>query len=76
MDGRANRPSRLGKLRVIGTLMTGAYVLINLILYGLASFAPRTAEWPTWAVTALAVPPMVLGMVYLVMPLAQRQLSR
>lgn len=42
------------------TLMLGAYILINLIL---AALAPLTAGRPIWEVTALAVPPMVLGMV-------------
>lgn len=59
---------RLVRLRFLGTLMLGAYLLINLIL---AALAPLTAGWPMWGVTALAVPPMVLGMVYLVMPLAR-----
>lgn len=64
----ATRPS-LGRLRFLGTLMLGAYLLINLILLALS---PITDGWPTWLVTALAVPPMVLGMVYLVMPIARR----
>ena len=58
----------LARLRFLGTLMLGAYLLINLIL---AALAPVTAGWSTWAVTALAVPPMVLGMVYLVIPIAR-----
>ncbi len=57
------------RLRFLGTLMLGAYLLINLIL---AALAPVTAGWSTWSVTALAVPPMVLGMVYLVIPIARR----
>lgn len=60
--------SLLARLRFLGTLMLGAYLLINLILLALA---PLTAGWSSWAVTALAVPPMVLGMVYLVMPVAR-----
>jgi hypothetical protein len=59
----------LARLRFLGTLMLGAYLLINLIL---AALAPVTFGWSTWAVTALAVPPMVLGMVYLVIPIAKR----
>ncbi|SFC27803.1 hypothetical protein SAMN05428997_105188 [Bosea sp. CRIB-10] len=59
----------LARLRFLGTLMLGAYLLINALLLALA---PLTASWPIWSVTALAVPPMVLGMVYLVMPLARR----
>lgn len=60
----------LGRLRFLATLMLGAYLLINLLLLALA---PLTAGWSTWSITALAVPPMVLGMVYLVMPIARRQ---
>lgn len=56
-------------LRFLGTLMLGAYLLINALLLALT---PLTGGWPLWSVTALAVPPMVLGMVYLVMPLARR----
>lgn len=61
--------SPFARLRFLGTLMLGAYLLINLILLALSPF---TTGWPTWLVTALAVPPMVLGMVYLVMPIARR----
>lgn len=57
------------RLRFLGILMLGAYILINVILAGLA---PVTAGWPIWATTALAVPPMVVGMVYLVIPFARR----
>ena len=59
----------LARLRFLGTLMLGAYLLINTIL---ALLGPVTAGWSTWSVTALAVPPMVLGMVYLVIPIAKR----
>jgi hypothetical protein len=59
----------LARLRFLGTLMLGAYLLINAIL---ALLAPLTTGWSTWSVTALAVPPMVLGMVYLVIPIARR----
>ena len=59
----------LARLRFLGTLMLGAYLLINAIL---AVLAPLTPGWSTWSVTALAVPPMVLGMVYLVIPIARR----
>ncbi|MGL4291260.1 MAG: hypothetical protein ACRCVA_33215 [Phreatobacter sp.] len=63
------RPATLAHFRFLATLMVGAYGLINTLLFALA---PLTAGWPTWAVTALAVPPMVLGMVHLVIPLARR----
>lgn len=65
----AARNPVLARLRFLGTLMLGAYLLINALLLALT---PLTSGWPTWSVTALAVPPMVLGMVYLVMPLARR----
>lgn len=65
----AARNPLLARLRFLGTLMLGAYLLINLIL---ALLAPVTTGWSTWSVTALAVPPMVLGMVYLVIPIARR----
>ncbi|RXT52507.1 hypothetical protein B6S44_17200 [Bosea sp. Tri-44] len=65
----AARNPVLARLRFLGTLMLGAYLLINLILVALA---PVTTGWSTWSVTALAVPPMVLGMVYLVIPIARR----
>ncbi len=68
MTAHARNPI-LARLRFLGTLMLGAYLLINLIL---AALAPLTAGWSTWSVTALAVPPMVLGMVYLVIPIARR----
>lgn len=60
-------PSR-AHLRFLGLMMAGAYVLINLILQ-VAS--PLTAGWPTWATTLVAVPPMVVGMVHVVLPLAR-----
>ncbi|SBW03130.1 conserved exported hypothetical protein [uncultured Alphaproteobacteria bacterium] len=55
--------------RFLGLTMTGAYALINAIL-GLAQ--PLTQGWPVWQTTLIAVPPMVLGMVYAVVPLARR----
>lgn len=63
------RPAALAHVRFLAALMFGAYVLINVVLFVLAPF---TQGWPTCAVTALAVPPMVLGMVHLVIPLARR----
>lgn len=59
----------LAQCRFLCTQMVGAYVLINILL---AALAPVTAGWPIWAKTAVAVPPMVLGMVYLVTPIARR----
>lgn len=60
----------LTHLRFLGMMMVGAYGLINLIL---AVLSPLTAGWPVWATTLLAVPPMVVGMVHLVLPVARRQ---
>ncbi|MDQ0504250.1 hypothetical protein [Xanthobacter agilis] len=58
----------LSHLRFLGVMMIGAYVLINLILEALS---PLTAGWPVWATTLCAVPPMVVGMVHVVLPLAR-----
>lgn len=58
----------LTRLRFLAIAMVGAYSILNLLL---AALAPLTAHWPTYAVTALAVPPMVLAMVYAVIPLAR-----
>jgi hypothetical protein len=55
--------------RFLAILMAGAYLLINSILWALG---PVTTGWPIWGVTALAVPPMVVGMVHLVIPVARR----
>ena len=60
---------KLAHIRFLLTLMMGAYLLINGIL---ALIGPLTTGWPIWAVTALAVPPMVIGMVHLVIPIARR----
>jgi hypothetical protein len=59
----------LASCRSMAILIVAAYVLINIILVALG---PLTIGWPTWAVTALAVPPMVLAMVYVVIPIARR----
>ena len=59
----------LARIRFLAVAMLGAYLILNLLL---ALLSPLTAQWPTPAVTALAVPPMVLAMVYLVIPLARR----
>ncbi len=58
----------LSHLRFLGLMMAGAYVLINVILVLLS---PVTAGWPVWATTLCAVPPMVVGMVHVVLPLAR-----
>jgi len=59
----------LRRLCFLASAMAGAYVLINAILW---LTAPLTEGWPVWRVTLVAVPPMVMGMVYGVMPLARR----
>lgn len=62
--------SRLSsRLRFLVIAIIGAYAAINLVL---AMLAPFTAGWPIFGVTALAVPPMVLAMVYGVIPIAFR----
>ncbi len=57
------------QLRFLAISMLGAYALINGLLAALALFV---SDWPRWATTGLAVPPMVLGMVYFVIPFARR----
>jgi len=59
----------LRRLRFLAVATFGAYAAINLLL---AALAPFTQGWPTIGVTALAVPPMVLVMVYAVIPVAFR----
>lgn len=62
--------SRLAsRLRFLIVATLGACAAINLVL---AVLAPFTAGWPILGVTALAVPPMVLAMVYGVIPIAFR----
>lgn len=58
----------LSHLRFLALMMVGAYVLINALL---ALLAPLTGGWPVWATTLCAVPPMVVGMVHVVLPLAR-----
>jgi hypothetical protein len=61
--------SLLARGRFLAVAMVGAYLILNALL---ALLAPLTAHWPTYAVTAVAVPPMVLAMVHIVIPLAKR----
>lgn len=63
---RAHLASRF---RFLAIAMAGAYTVLNILL---AALAPLTAGWPTVAVTGVAVPPMVLAMVYAVIPVARR----
>ncbi|MGO4405799.1 hypothetical protein AB4Z10_16235 [Bosea sp. RAF48] len=68
--GTPSSLSRLAaRLGFLAVATVGAYGAINLLL---AFLAPLTQGWPTLGVTALAVPPMVLAMVYGVIPIAFR----
>lgn len=57
------------QLRFLGATMLGAYAVLNLLMLALK---PITRGMPPLASTALVVPPMVLAMVYLVIPIARR----
>ena len=63
----------LAHTHFLGLVMLGAYSLINAIL---AIAAPFTSGWPLWQLTLVAVPPMVLGMVHGIVPLARRVARR
>jgi len=68
--GSPSSVSRLAsRLRFLAVATGGAYAAINVLL---ALLAPLTQGWPTLGVTAVAVPPMVLAMVYGVIPIAFR----
>ena len=64
-----NQSPFIVRCRFLAAAMLGAYVVLNTLL---AAVAPLTAHWPIYGVTALTIPPMVLAMVYLVIPLARR----
>lgn len=57
------------RLRFLGATMVGAYAVLNILMLLLK---PVTSGMPPLASTALLVPPMVLAMVYLVIPMAKR----
>lgn len=57
------------RLRFLAATMVGAYLALNAVMYALA---PLTRGMPPLASTAIVVPPMVLAMVYLIIPLAKR----
>lgn len=57
------------QLRFLGATMVGAYAVLNALMLILK---PITQGMPPLASTALVVPPMVLAMVYLVIPMARR----
>jgi antibiotic biosynthesis monooxygenase (ABM) superfamily enzyme len=62
-------PSLAARGRFLAAAIGGAYVVLNGLL---TAAAPLTAKWPVYAVTAVTVPPMVLVMIYVVIPLARR----
>lgn len=49
--------------------MLGAYTALNILLLAVGAV---TSGWPILLTTAVTVPPMVLAMIYLVVPFAQR----
>jgi len=55
--------------RFLAPAIGGAYVVLNALMTVLA---PLTKGWPVYGVTAVTAPPMVVVMVYVVMPLARR----
>jgi antibiotic biosynthesis monooxygenase (ABM) superfamily enzyme len=57
------------QLRFLGIAILGAYLVINLLMFVLG---PLTQGMPQLAMTAVIVPPMVLAMVFLVIPAARR----
>lgn len=57
------------RLRFAATIAPGAWLLVTLLLY---LWRPLIIGLPTWALTLVIVPQMVLGMVFLVIPLSQR----
>lgn len=61
------------QLRFLGATMIGAYLTINALMFLLRPF---TQGMPSLASTALLVPPMVLAMVYAVIPMARRAQGR
>lgn len=56
-------------LRFLGATMLGAYLVLNLLMLALRTI---TRGMPPLLSTALLVPPMVLAMVYVVIPVAKR----
>lgn len=55
--------------RFLAAVMVGAYLALNAVMLLLR---PITQGLPPLASTALVVPPMVLAMVYLIIPVAKR----
>lgn len=59
----------IARLRFLGVANIGAYIAINVLMITLKPF---THALPPLASTAVLVPPMVLAMVYVVIPIAKR----
>ncbi len=59
----------IDRLRFLSTAILGAYVVINALMVLLR---PLTRGLPQLGMTAIIVPPMVLAMVFLVIPVARR----
>lgn len=57
------------RLRFLGATMLGAYLVLNSLMLLLQRV---TSGMPPLASTAFLVPPMVLAMVYVVIPMAKR----
>jgi antibiotic biosynthesis monooxygenase (ABM) superfamily enzyme len=62
-------PSLIARCRFLALAIVGGYIVLNSLL---AVCAPVIAHWPMYGITAVTVPPMVLTMIYLVIPLARR----
>lgn len=61
--------NRLASIRFLGAVMIGAYLILNVLMLALK---PVTQGMTPLLSTALLVPPMVLVMVYVVIPIAKR----
>jgi len=61
--------TRFAQVRFLAALMIGAYVILNTLMMALEPF---THGMTPLLSTAVVVPPMVLAMVYVVIPIAKR----
>lgn len=66
-------PKIAATLRFLMVTMLGAYLALNALLW---LVRPFSSGWPVEFTTALTVPPMVLAMIYFVVPFAQRVRER
>jgi hypothetical protein len=62
-------PRLPARVRFLAAAMLGAYTVLNALL---VLFDPLIGHWPPYGATAAVVPPMVVAMVYAVIPLARR----